>query len=196
MAGSDLRVPVLLLAMPQVLDPFFRRSVVLLLAHEESEGSFGFVVNRATELKVADILRDLELEWAGDPAALAGFGGPVAPQVGSVLLQAGADEPLPELEGASEVAPGILLTQHLTELAAIARRPPARFRLLLGHAGWGAGQLVGEILRNDWLIAPVDPALVFGGDPDAVWEAGLRSVGADPAALPAWTAPEAGDEAN
>lgn len=195
MAGSDLVAPVLLLAMPQVNDPFFRKSVVLLLVHEE-EGSFGFVVNRDTELKVTDILRDLELEWAGDGALLAGFGGPVQPHVGSVLFQAAADEALPELATASEVATGIHLTQHLSELAEIARRPPARFRLLLGHAGWGAGQLVGEILRNDWLIAPVDAGLVFAGGSEEVWEAGLRSVGVDPATLPAWTEGEEGGPAN
>ena len=51
--------------MPQVADPYFRKSVVLLLAHEE-EGSFGFIVNRRTELKVAEILTDLELPWGGD----------------------------------------------------------------------------------------------------------------------------------
>lgn len=186
MAGTDLVAPVLLLAMPQVLDPFFRKSVVLLLAHEE-EGSFGFVVNRQTELKVADILRDLELPWGGDPDVLARFGGPVQPQVGSVLFAAGPGESLPALEGAAEVAPGVHLTQHLTELASLSGRPPARFRLLLGYAGWGAGQLVAEILRNDWLIAPVDPALVFGGETEAVWEAALRTVGVDPAQLPAWT---------
>ncbi|MBZ0090171.1 MAG: YqgE/AlgH family protein, partial [Thermoanaerobaculia bacterium] len=62
MGAPDLVAPVLLLAMPQVVDPFFRKSVVLLVAHE-TEGSLGFVVNRATELTVAEILRDLELPW-------------------------------------------------------------------------------------------------------------------------------------
>jgi putative transcriptional regulator len=51
--------------MPQVADPYFRKSVVLLLAHEE-EGSFGFIVNRRTELKVAEILTDLKLPWGGE----------------------------------------------------------------------------------------------------------------------------------
>lgn len=195
MAGSDLVAPVLLLAMPQVDDPFFRKSVVLLLVHEE-QGSFGFVVNRDTELKVADILRDLELEWGGDDEALAGFGGPVQPHVGTVLFAPGPGEALPELESASEVAAGIHLTQHLTELAEIATHPPARFRLLLGHAGWGEGQLVAEILRNDWLIAPVEDGLVFGSGAEAVWEAALRSVGVDPATLPAWTGSEDQGPAN
>ena len=101
MAVSDLAAPGVLLAMPQVVDPFFRKSVVLLLAHE-SEGSFGFVVNRRTELKVGDILRDLELVWSGDPDLRARFGGPVQPQVGSVLFHP-APAGGPQLPGSSEV---------------------------------------------------------------------------------------------
>jgi putative transcriptional regulator len=195
MAAPDLAAPVLLVAMPQVQDPFFKKSVVLLLAHED-QGSFGFVVNRRTELKVAEILRDLELPWGGAGDALARFGGPVQPQVGTVLFAAAPGALLPPLAAASEVVPGITLTQHLTELAALAERPPERFHLLLGYAGWGPGQLVAEILRNDWLTAPVDPELVFADETDAVWAAALRSVGVDPESLPSWTAPDSAEEAN
>ncbi|MCM2268475.1 MAG: YqgE/AlgH family protein [Thermoanaerobaculia bacterium] len=184
MAAPTLVAPVMLLAMPQVADPFFRKSVVLLLAHQD-EGSFGFIVNRATELKVAEILRDLEIDWRGDPAVQARFGGPVQPQVGTVLFAGG--EEVPELPGATEVLPGLRLSQNLSELARLAAQPPARLRLLLGYAGWGAGQLVEEIVRNDWLTAPVDDALIFGEAGEATWERGLRSVGVDPRTLPAWT---------
>jgi putative transcriptional regulator len=184
MAASDLVAPVMLLAMPQVADPFFHKSVVLLLAHQE-EGSFGFIVNRTTELKIAEILRDLEIEWRGDPADRARFGGPVQPQVGTVLFAAAGE--LPELPGATEVLPGILLSQNLSELARLAAQPPDRLRLLLGYAGWGAGQLVEEIVRNDWLTAPVDHALIFGEPGEVSWRRGLRSVGVDPETLPAWT---------
>jgi len=187
MAAPALVAPVMLLAMPQVADPFFRKSVVLLLAHQE-EGSFGFIVNRATELKVAEILRDLEIEWRGDPGVQARFGGPVQPQVGTVLFAAAAAA---EVEGAAEVLPGIRLSQNLSELARLAASPPERLRLLLGYAGWGAGQLVEEIVRNDWLTAPVDDALIFGEPGEATWERGLRSVGIDPSSLPAWTESDA-----
>ena len=194
MAGSDLVAPVLLVALPQVADPFFRKSVVLLLAHE-AEGSFGFILNRTTELKVADILRDLEIDWGGDPTARARFGGPVQPQVGTVLF-ATAGEELPELPGSSEVLPGIRVSQHLSELARLAAHPPRRLRLLLGYAGWGGGQLLDEILRHDWLTAPVDHELVFGEETEKVWERGLRSVGVDPDALPAWTSDESAESPN
>jgi putative transcriptional regulator len=193
MAAADLVAPVMLLAMPQVADPFFRKSVVLLLAHQD-EGSFGFIVNRATELRIAEILNDLEIEWGGDPADRARFGGPVQPQVGTVLFAAGGG--LPELPESSEVLPGIRLSQNLSELARLAVRPPARLRLLLGYAGWGAGQLVTEIVRNDWLTAPVDDELIFGEPGEAAWERAVRSVGVDPATLPAWTGGDAEDAPN
>ncbi len=193
-SGAELVAPVLLLAMPQVIDPFFRKSVVLLLAHQE-EGSFGFIVNRATELRVTEILRDLELEWRGEKDELAGFGGPVQPQIGTVLFS-GDPGRLPELAESTEVLPGVRLSQNLTELGHLAASPPEHFRLLLGYAGWGAGQLVEEILRNDWLTAPVDLGLIFGDGTEETWERALRSVGVDPATLPAWTGVAPAPEVN
>jgi len=185
MAGSDLVAPVMLLAMPQVHDPFFRRSVVLLLAHER-EGSFGFIVNRATELKVGEIVRDLGIEWGGDPGLRAGFGGPVQPQVGTLLF-AGSAAVEADGEETSEVLPGIRLSQNLSQLARLAPDPPGKMRLLLGYSGWGEGQLVSEILRNDWLTLPVDDALIFGAHGDDTWKRALASLGVSPDKLPAWS---------
>ena len=191
--AEDLKAPIFLLAMPQVSDPFFQRSVVLLLAHED-EGSFGFIVNRPTNLKVTEILSGLELHWDGDPEALAYFGGPVQTQVGTVLFggQTGGNGE----ETGSEVLPGVRITQQVTELAKLAAAPPPHLRLYLGYAGWGTGQLVGEILRNDWLIAPVSFDLLFAGLAESVWEDAVRSVGVDPATLPAWSTRDGEEAAN
>jgi len=196
---SDLSPPVLLLAMPQVLDPFFHRSVVLLIHHEE-EGSVGFILNRPTGIKVGEILKGMEVQWEGPDEAVAHFGGPVRPNTGTVLFaprsaaDRASDDPSEEAEGTSEVAPGLALTQHIGDLAQLAGNPPDRFRLFLGYAGWGEGQLVEEILRNDWLTAPVSNDLIFASDPATVWEDALHSVGVDPAALPSWTAGGGGEE--
>lgn len=189
---SVLVPPVLLMAMPQVLDPFFHRSVVLLIHHDD-EGSLGFIVNRSTGIKVSEILKGLEVGWEGKEEAVAYFGGPVQPQLGTVLFP---PEALPEdqREASTELLPGIFLTQHVGDLSRLAGSPPERFRLILGCAGWGAGQLIEEILRNDWLTAPADSDLIFTPDPDNMWDAALRSVGVDPAALPSWTPPSSGGE--
>ena len=197
-AGSDLTTPILLMAMPQVLDPFFHRSVVLLL-HHESEGSFGFIVNRPTGIKVSEILKGMDVSWQGKDEEVAFFGGPVQPQIGTVLfapLLAGngasaghggtAGGTGEEEDSATEVIPGVALTQHIGDLSRLAEAPPEDFRLILGYAGWGEGQLMEEILRNDWLTAPASSDLIFYPDPERIWDAALRSVGIDPANLPSW----------
>ena len=81
------------------------------------------------------------------------------------------------------------LTQNVADLGRLAESPPERIRLYLGYSGWGTGQLVEEILRNDWMTAPVDNALIFTDDPETAWARALDSVGVDPDALPSWTAP-------
>jgi putative transcriptional regulator len=187
-ADSGLTTPVLLVAMPQVLDPFFQRSVVLLIHHED-EGSFGFIINRTTGIRLTEILHGMEVEWQGYNEAVAHFGGPVQPQLGTILF---APEGV-ETEASTEVLPGVALTQHIGDLVRLAGTPPDHFRLFLGYAGWESGQLLDEILRNDWLTAPAQVDLIFASDPDDVWSAALESVGVDPAALPSWT-PERGGE--
>jgi len=183
-SGSDLSTPVLLMAMPQVLDPFFHRSVVLLLHHEE-EGSFGFILNRPTGIKVSEILKGMDVGWSGRAEAVAYFGGPVQPNLGTVLFAPLLAEGGPE-DTATEVLPGVALTQHVGDLSRLAEAPPDQFRLILGYAGWGEGQLMEEILRNDWLTAPASSELIFAPDPEQIWGAALRSVGIDPTVLPSW----------
>ena len=193
---SDLKAPVLLVALPQVLDPFFHRGVVLLIRHEDEEGSFGFLVNRPSDIKVSEILQGMEVAWRGGPEAVAYFGGPVQRQLGTVLFSPGG-EAAGGLAGVGmEIAPGVALTQHVGDLTRLAETPPVQFRLFLGYAGWGEGQLLEEILRNDWLTVPVRGDLVFGADPDQVWSAALESVGVDPAALPSWRADSGEETAN
>ena len=191
---AELQAPLLLIAMPQILDPFFHRSVVLLV-HHDAEGSLGFILNRPTAISVAEILQGMEIAWAGDEGAVAHFGGPVQPQLGTVLFAPDRGNGH-ERSGAASVCPGVSLTQHVGTLAELAVAPPPSFRLLLGYAGWGDGQLVEEILRNDWLTAPVEESLVFARDAEEVWSRALGSVGIDPGALPSWSPSHGEDDAN
>lgn len=184
---DDIPTPVFLVAMPQVQDPFFQQSVVLLL-HHNKEGSFGVIVNRPTEIRTADVLEGMEIKWQGDEDDTAFFGGPVQPQLGTVIFAGPtSDEIEVGEETTTSVVPGARMTQHIGDLAELARHPPDGFRLVLGYAGWGDGQLVSEILRNDWLTAPADLDLIFSGDPREVWETAMKSVGLDPNSLNLWT---------
>ena len=92
--SGGIETPILLLAIPQVIDPFFHKAVVLLVHHDE-EGSFGFNVNRPTELAIEDVLDSLEIPWNGLKDATAYFGGPVQSQLGTVLSAAAIPRPSP-----------------------------------------------------------------------------------------------------
>ncbi len=166
---STFDTPLLLLAMPQVHDPCFHQSVVLLVRHEQ-EGSLGFIVNRPTELKIGEILEDLELEWVGDENSPAYFGGPVNPELGTLVY----------LERELEDSEMPVQPQTIGDLDELSQLPPGSCRLFLGYAGWGEGQLEQELLRNDWLIAPVQRKLIFTDSPDSVWRNAFKSVGVNP----------------
>jgi len=193
--ATGLDTPVLLVALPQVQDQFFHKSVVLLIHHSD-EGSVGLIVNRPTEIEIGEILADMEMEWGGEGRAFTWFGGPVQPQVGTVLYAPESDGDRAGIQASLAVTSGVSLTQHLGDLGLLADEPPNRFRLLLGYAGWDEGQLMEEILRNDWLTVPVDPELIFAGDPESAWAGALLSVGVNPATLPSWTTGDQGGGAN
>lgn len=185
----ELETPVLLIAMPQVLDPFFRRAVVLLI-HHRSEGSLGFIVNRPTGVRLAEILEGLEIDWGGDGEVLAHFGGPVQPQLGTLIYR----RPESLFDESFPITEELAMSQNLADLEALVADPPEAFRFFLGYAGWGGGQLADEFLRNDWITAPARGDLVFG-EPDEVWARALASVGVDPTQLPTLS-PGSGDQAN
>lgn len=180
---SELETPALLIAMPHVLDPFFHKSVVFLIEHHD-EGSLGLIINRPTEVAIAHLLAGIELEWHGNREATVNFGGPVQPQVGTTLFQfSGEDETIEE--SSVEIMPNLRVSQNVGLLENFSEKTaPAHIRVFLGYAGWGGGQLDGEMQRNDWLVAPVDEDLLFTFDSAKVWEAALASIGVKPEALP------------
>jgi putative transcriptional regulator len=170
----------LLIAMPGT-GGMFRRSVVLLCAHG-AEGAMGLIVNRAhRDATMAGLLQALDIvppEGAAD--APLREGGPVEPERGFVLHRVG----WAERGGTVEVGAGMALTgsrRALEEMAAGAG--PDAPLVAMGHAGWAAGQLEGEIARDAWLVAPGDAALVLGRDDAAKWGAALASLGVSPEAL-------------
>jgi len=163
--------------MPNLLDPNFARSVVLLCAHN-AEGAFGLVLSQALDLPVAAICGEIGVTWAGDDTAKVHAGGPVERQRGWLIHDAGE-----RYEGSQLVADGIALTSSQEGLVAYGRAPEGRFRLVLGYAGWGAGQLEEELAQGSWLTAPPSPALVFETPPADMWRAALALVGVDPAHL-------------
>ncbi len=166
----------LLVAMPQMADPRFARSVVYLCAHS-AEGAMGLVVNRLVEsLTFESLLAQLGLESnAVDDEMPIHFGGPVESSRGFVLHSADYVQ-----ESTLVIDEDIALTATIDVLKAIAAGEGPRRRVLaLGYAGWAPGQLDAEIQANGWLLVPADPELVFGLDNDAKWERALAKLGID-----------------
>ena len=171
--------PGLLLAMPQLVDPNFTRSVVLMIQHSD-EGSFGLVINQPSPIRASELLGSLDMPWHGAEDEVVWAGGPVAPTTGWVL-----HEPVAALQatrklgssGTVEVSDDIALSTSPEKLRVLAESPPRRMRLLLGYSGWAPGQLAAEMARGSWLVAEADPVLVFDTPAADIWSRAMASLG-------------------
>lgn len=170
----DLDAPSFLIAMPDLVDPNFARAVVLLCAHSE-DGAFGVVTNRPLSISVKAVCEEANIPWIGDEVTPIYYGGPVEPQRGWVLHDTSSN-----YEGSQEIGEGISITASHDGLVAYGASPLEDYRLILGYAGWGPGQLDRELLEGSWLQAPLTRNIVFGTDPEDAWQAALRSVGVNP----------------
>ena len=173
---SDTLKGQLLIAMPAMADPRFERAVIYMCAHS-SQGAMGLIVNRLVDyINFPDLLEQLNIELSAPTQRIrVHAGGPVESSRGFVLHSADyfGDATL-------TVSDDIALTASLNVLKAIAEGGgPRRSLLALGYAGWGPGQLDGEIQANAWLHAPADHHLVFGGDLEAKWTGAVAKLGID-----------------
>ncbi|MBK8174111.1 MAG: YqgE/AlgH family protein [Rhodospirillales bacterium] len=176
---SDL-VGQLLIAMPGMRDPRFVKSVIYICAHS-AEGAMGLVVNRTIDsLSFADMLKQLGIEASDiQPTIRIHCGGPVETGRGFVL-----HSPDYKQDGTLVVAADVSLTATTDILRAIAGgEGPRRHLLALGYAGWGPGQLDGEIRANGWLHVAADDDLVFDQDLESKWERAMAKLGIDPRML-------------
>ena len=173
----------LLLAMPGMVDPRFVHSVIYLTAHS-AEGAMGLMVNKpAADLKLSEVLDQLV---EGDSTAQSELGvhigGPVETGRGFVLH---SSEYTSQIE-TMKVAPGFSLTATLDILEDIAAgKGPDKALMMLGYAGWGPGQLEGELAQNGWLTCAADASLVFDLPDTQKWGAALDALGIDPLSLSA-----------
>ncbi len=170
----------LLIASPGLIDPNFRRTVVLVAEHN-ADGAFGLVLNRPADTRVSDLWNAISNEIC-DCNVRAYVGGPV--QQNTVLLL----HSFPELaKDAEPVIPGVYIGSEIDTLGELIRRhsgeePAAtdelpRFRVFCGYSGWAAGQLDAEMKAGGWLTQPATVELVFDTPPEKLWSLTLDSVG-------------------
>ncbi len=169
--------PALLLSMPQLQDPNFAKTVVLLCEHGP-EGAFGLVLNRPTDVPASSVV-GLMPPVARDNGLQLWIGGPVEPHRGWILLTE------PPVHGDwRQVIDGLYLSTSPAELRRVLEvevRP--RARVLAGYAGWGPGQLDLEMQASAWLTSDIELDLVFDVEPALMWESAIRRLGADPSLL-------------
>jgi len=170
-----------LIAMPDMGDHRFERAVVFICAHS-ADGAMGLIVNKpAPDVRFSDLLEQLSIddgELATDVRVH--IGGPVETGRGFVLHTADYASGA----GTQVVGNGIAMTATLDILEDIATgNGPKRSMLGLGYAGWGPGQLEGELVRNGWLVCDATEDILFGRAAEHKWTAALKVIGVDPLML-------------
>lgn len=174
LAVSEL-APGVLIAVPQMEDPNFERSVVLMLEHTAG-GAMGIVVNRPSEIAIADIAKAHGFR-AAPGSGTAFIGGPVDRQRGFLLHKRG------DVPDALKVVEGVYLSVSAASLPALLGASTDGVRLCLGYAGWGAGQLEREVMVGGWLTSAATPLRIFDTPIEKMWDAVIRDLGVDPAFL-------------
>jgi putative transcriptional regulator len=158
----------LLIAGPALLDPNFKRTVVLVIEHT-AEGALGLVLNRPSETTIGEVAP--QLSELLEPDAPLFIGGPVQPS--SVIVLAQFEDP----EEAALIAfddVGVLGNGPGDEIPSPGVR---NARAFVGHAGWGSGQLDSEIERGDWILEQARLGDAFAREPDSLWSGVLTRKG-------------------
>jgi len=148
----------MLIAMPGMVDQNFSGSVTLLCQHNDA-GAIGITINRLSTFSLGEILAQLQIDCSDETIRQRPVleGGPVAPDRGFVL-----HSPREGYESSLAIGKDIMVTTSRDVLAEIARgEGPDKFLVALGYAGWGGGQLEGEMRANAWLSVAADTDIVF-----------------------------------
>lgn len=151
----------LLVAGPELLDPNFHQTVVLIVEHGE-QGTLGLVLTRPSDTTVKDLWDQIgigEEPCSSDRPLF--VGGPVE----GPLMALHTHESLAD----STVMPGVYFSVQKENLTELVSKPDDSYRLFIGHAGWGAGQLEAEMKEGSWLTMPATAEYVFYAEDD-LWD--------------------------
>jgi putative transcriptional regulator len=169
-----------LIAMPNMVDPHFAKSLTFICEHND-QGALGLVVNRPLDMTLGTLLAQVSIPVSADvhSALPVMFGGPVQTDRGFVLHQ-----PLGQWQSTLAVGADIGLTTSRDILQAVARgEGPHRMLITLGYAGWAPGQLEHEIAQNAWLTVGAQTNVIFELPAEQRLAAAMRLLGIDLASL-------------
>jgi putative transcriptional regulator len=161
----------LLIAAPAMSDPRFDRAVILMVRHSQT-GALGIAINQPLgERPLAMVLDALGEKDSGASGAVRIFiGGPVQPEVGFVIHSSDY-----RAAGTLDLDGHVAMTSSREILRDIAHGGgPSKRLIAFGYAGWGPGQLEGEMANRFWFTAPADAKLIFDEDRDKVWDEAMK----------------------
>jgi putative transcriptional regulator len=174
---ETLTTPYLLLSAPELLDPNFARTVVL-MGHHSQDGAIGWIVNRVIEKHAVGLLPP-ELSEGIHPETPLRLGGPVMTN-GLIVVHT---TETPGIESI-EMSPGLRVSSSPEILPRLFGSPCEKGRvaglLVFGYAGWGPGQLEHEMEAGSWLVLPYDDAFAFSDDLEGLWERAMERLGVRP----------------
>lgn len=159
-----------LLAEPFMLDPHFKRGVVLLCDHTIEEGSVGFILNKPISSKVNELINDFP-----DFDAHIYYGGPVATDTIHYIHNVGD-----LLEESTEIISGVYWGGNFEKLKFLISSElirPENIRFYVGYSGWSAGQLDEEIKTGSWVISDMHPNYAFKTKPKLLWKKVMKNKG-------------------
>ncbi len=157
-----------LIAAPQLVDPNFIRTVVLMLAHTP-QGALGLVLNRLHPKSVRELWEQVSQRPCKVDRPL-NAGGPVSGPVLALHRRSDCAD--------AEVLPGLYYSAQREKLEQLLAEESQDVRLFLGHSGWAGGQLENELAQGAWLVLPGNVELVFGPvEGPALWQLLLHTAG-------------------
>jgi putative transcriptional regulator len=169
-----------LIAMPNMVDPNFSRTLTYVCEHND-QGALGLVVNRPIDMTLSALLAQVSVPHAAAELAKTPvhFGGPVQVDRGFVLHQ-----PVGEWQSTLAVNGRIGLTTSKDILVAVGSgEGPSKLLVTLGYAGWAPGQLENELSQNAWLTVPAAPEVIFDMPFEERLPAAMQLLGIDLASL-------------
>jgi putative transcriptional regulator len=171
---------VLLVAKPDLADPRFSQTVVLVTRSPDLQ-TVGVILNRPLPTKLAQLV--IEPELARNYSGPVFFGGPVLSRTLVALFHSGGEPPAP----AFRISSGVYLSVHPGNVERLLRSEgagyPAQYRIYAGFSAWAPNQLENEIDGDSWYVLPATEALLFRSDPEGMWEELLEKARGKRAAL-------------
>lgn len=166
----------ILISMPNIIDPYFSNSVILLCEHNK-KGAMGIIINKKIDASILNEIIDLKYYshiFAKSSFKDVFFGGPMFVNTGFVLHRS-----IDKTKNTVRISKDFSITDYKNAQTLINKKNKIDHKLVFGHASWSSGQLESEIGRGDWLIQNISSDFVFSENSDKMWDNATSSLGFD-----------------